>query len=213
MLPRAVAARVAYVPGIAFYADGNGADTCGCPTASRRRTASGRACAGWPACSPRSWNCWRRSARSSRGLGSGAAERTGPSRSCWPAGCRWSATSRCAGERVLTRCAGSGSRPTCSTPMPHCSRLSPRLARRGVHRACTAAGRGRCPARGAGPDGGRLRGSSAAACRLAFDKPTAKSLIAAAGMPTPPWVALPHATFRDLGANVLELVVAGSGCR
>ena len=36
MLPRAVTARVAYVPGTAFFADGFGAGACGCPTATRR---------------------------------------------------------------------------------------------------------------------------------------------------------------------------------
>jgi D-alanine-D-alanine ligase len=43
-------------------------------------------------------------------------------------------------------------------------------------------------------------GTSAHACRLAFDKPTAKSLVRGAGLTTPPWLALPHATFRELGA-------------
>ena len=42
MLPRAVTARVAYVPGTAFYADGRAAPTCGCPTATRRRSASAK---------------------------------------------------------------------------------------------------------------------------------------------------------------------------
>ena len=46
-------------------------------------------------------------------------------------------------------------------------------------------------------------GSSAHACRLAFDKPTAKSLLAGAGMQTPAWLALPHSTFRELGASVV----------
>ncbi len=46
-------------------------------------------------------------------------------------------------------------------------------------------------------------GSSAHACRLAFDKPTAKSLLAGAGVQTPPWLALPHSTFRELGASVV----------
>ncbi len=51
-------------------------------------------------------------------------------------------------------------------------------------------------------------GSSAHACRLAFDKPTAKSLVASAGLLTPPWLALPHATFRELGASaVIALLV------
>jgi D-alanine-D-alanine ligase len=51
-------------------------------------------------------------------------------------------------------------------------------------------------------------GADAAACRLAFDKPTAKSVMAAAGVATPPSIALPHATFRELGAAaVLERIV------
>ncbi len=41
MLPRAVTARVAYVPGNAFYADGLGSPgSCGCPIASRPRNGS-----------------------------------------------------------------------------------------------------------------------------------------------------------------------------
>ena len=41
MLPRAVTARVAYVPGTAFYADGHGVTpACGCRTATRPRSGS-----------------------------------------------------------------------------------------------------------------------------------------------------------------------------
>lgn len=51
-------------------------------------------------------------------------------------------------------------------------------------------------------------GTSAAACRRAWDKPTAKAEFARAGLHTPDWVALPHATFRELGArSVLEAMV------
>jgi D-alanine-D-alanine ligase len=46
-------------------------------------------------------------------------------------------------------------------------------------------------------------GSDAAACRLAWDKPTAKAVVQAAGLSTPHWVALPHSTFRELGATVV----------
>jgi D-alanine-D-alanine ligase len=46
-------------------------------------------------------------------------------------------------------------------------------------------------------------GADAAACRMAWDKPTAKALVQAAGLPTPDWVALPHSTFRELGAAVV----------
>ena len=44
-------------------------------------------------------------------------------------------------------------------------------------------------------------GSGAAACRLAFDKPVAKTLLTNAGVNTPAAVALPHSTFRELGAS------------
>jgi len=55
-------------------------------------------------------------------------------------------------------------------------------------------------------------GSPAAACRLAWDKPAAKSVVRSAGVGTPDWVALPHSTFRELGAGaVLDLIVARLG--
>lgn len=51
-------------------------------------------------------------------------------------------------------------------------------------------------------------GSGSRACRRAWDKPTAKGELARAGYVTPDWVALPHATFRDLGAQaVLDALV------
>jgi D-alanine-D-alanine ligase len=51
-------------------------------------------------------------------------------------------------------------------------------------------------------------GSSAAASRLAFDKPIAKRLVEDAGMSTPACVAMPQSTFRELGAaGVLDAVV------
>lgn len=53
-------------------------------------------------------------------------------------------------------------------------------------------------------------GATAAAARLAWDKPTAKSLVAAAGVSTPMSLALSRDTFRDLGAaNVLKRISAG----
>jgi len=55
-------------------------------------------------------------------------------------------------------------------------------------------------------------GTDAAACRQAFDKPTAKARLAGAGLATPDWVALPHSIFRELGAqSVLEALVARLG--
>jgi D-alanine-D-alanine ligase len=51
-------------------------------------------------------------------------------------------------------------------------------------------------------------GSTPAACRQAWDKPVAKSVALAAGLATPDSVALPHGTFRELGAQgVLAAIV------
>jgi D-alanine-D-alanine ligase len=55
-------------------------------------------------------------------------------------------------------------------------------------------------------------GSSAAASRLAFDKPIAKRLVETAGASTPACVAMPQSTFRELGATgVLDAVVGSLG--
>ncbi len=55
-------------------------------------------------------------------------------------------------------------------------------------------------------------GSLPAACRMAFDKPAAKVLAAAAGLRTPASVTLPRETFHDLGAaTVIDLVIGRMG--
>jgi D-alanine-D-alanine ligase len=55
-------------------------------------------------------------------------------------------------------------------------------------------------------------GTSPAASRLAFDKPSAKEIVRRAGLATPDWVAVPHSTFRELGASgVLGAIVAKLG--
>jgi D-alanine-D-alanine ligase len=55
-------------------------------------------------------------------------------------------------------------------------------------------------------------GSRPSACRAAFDKPIAKAVLRRAGVHTPPGVALPHETFRELGAAmVMEAIVASVG--
>jgi D-alanine-D-alanine ligase len=55
-------------------------------------------------------------------------------------------------------------------------------------------------------------GSEPGACRRAFDKPVASSIVAGAGVAVPEAIALPHATFRELGAGaVLDSVVARLG--
>ena len=54
----------------------------------------------------------------------------------------------------------------------------------------------------------RYVGSTPDACRVSFDKPVAKSLMASAGVQVPVGVALPHATFRELGAeSVIKAVL------
>lgn len=55
-------------------------------------------------------------------------------------------------------------------------------------------------------------GTSAHACRRAWDKPIAKAELLEAGHPTPEWVVLPHSTFRELGAQaVLDAMVSRIG--
>ena len=55
-------------------------------------------------------------------------------------------------------------------------------------------------------------GARPAACRAAFDKPVAKETVARQGVHTPRGVALPHETFRELGAAaVMDAMVAAIG--
>jgi D-alanine-D-alanine ligase len=55
-------------------------------------------------------------------------------------------------------------------------------------------------------------GSTPSACRIAWDKPTAKTLARRAGLVTPASVVLPHAAFRELGAAaVLDRLVGHLG--
>jgi D-alanine-D-alanine ligase len=55
-------------------------------------------------------------------------------------------------------------------------------------------------------------GSVASACRGAFDKPTAKALVAAVGIATPESVTLPREIFHDLGATaVIDRIIARLG--
>jgi D-alanine-D-alanine ligase len=55
-------------------------------------------------------------------------------------------------------------------------------------------------------------GWDARAARLAWDKPSAKSMLREAGIPTPDWVALPHDRFSELGAvAVLDRIVSRLG--
>jgi D-alanine-D-alanine ligase len=53
-------------------------------------------------------------------------------------------------------------------------------------------------------------GSTPEVCRLAFDKPIAKEIVAAAGVRTPQSIVLPQESFRELGAGaVLALILEG----
>ncbi|QKW16914.1 D-alanine--D-alanine ligase [Verrucosispora sp. NA02020] len=55
-------------------------------------------------------------------------------------------------------------------------------------------------------------GCDARASRLAWDKPSAKTVLREAGIATPDWVALPHDRFSELGAvAVLDRIVARLG--
>ena len=55
-------------------------------------------------------------------------------------------------------------------------------------------------------------GCDARASRLAWDKPSAKSMLREADIPTPDWVALPHDRFSELGASaVLDRIAAHLG--
>jgi D-alanine-D-alanine ligase len=55
-------------------------------------------------------------------------------------------------------------------------------------------------------------GATPDACRMAWDKPTAKALAVRAGLSTPDSVVLPHAAFRELGAGaVLDRLVGHLG--
>lgn len=51
-------------------------------------------------------------------------------------------------------------------------------------------------------------GSTAAACRVAFDKSIATTVVAEVGIATPTQIALPHETFRELGAQALMAALA-----
>lgn len=55
-------------------------------------------------------------------------------------------------------------------------------------------------------------GTPSRACRRSWDKPGVKAELVRAGLSTPEWVALPHSTFRELGARgVLDAIVARLG--
>ena len=145
MLPRAVTARVAYVPGTAFFADGFGAGSMRLSFCYPTPSGSARASGAWPASSRRRWSCARRSAPPSPPLcpaaGTTAPERTSHDRSSHrragrrpvprarrlaAVGARTAEALRSAGLDVAERDVDSGplaallaDPPTCVVPMLH----------------------------------------------------------------------------------------------
>ncbi len=83
MLPRAVTARVAYVPGTAFFADGFGSSRCGSRSATPPPSGSVKAYDASPASSRRRWSCRAPSAS------------TTPPRSVWAPGRTTPPRTRC----------------------------------------------------------------------------------------------------------------------
>ena len=122
---------------------------------------------------------------------------------CWPAGSRTSATSRCGpAAGCSTRCAGPASTPTVrdadSGLLAALEADPPDAVVIALHGAIGEDG----SLRGVLDLGGvPYVGSGAHASRVAWDKPSAKAVLREAGIPTPDWVALPHETFRELGAQ------------
>ena len=205
MLPRAVTARVAYVPGTAFFADGFGAQSMRLsycyPTPERIREGVRRLVGVIEE---------ELELRETFGAGRRATARTsarsrydgpddGPDVSarderdrtawwCWPAACPTSATSRCApGAGSPRRCASTAPRSTCATSTRDLLRLlRERPARLRACRCCTAspARTARC-ARCSSCSDLPYVGARPAACRSAFDKPVAKEVVARHGIRTP----------------------------
>ena len=122
--------------------------------------------------------------------------------SSWPAGSATSATCRCArAAGSPRRCAAPGSRSPSATSTPACS---PSL--RADRPSCVVP-----MLHGETGEDGAIRemlelmsipyvGATPSASRAAFDKPVAKTVVTRAGLHTPESVCLPHETFRELGA-------------
>ena len=227
MVPRALGARVAYVPGTGFYADGEGRGNMRLNFSFAHRTGSARASAGSPA-----W--WSRSSSLRAVFGEGAvggargfdappdwtdrrgrAGMTGARRAMVLAGglSYEREVSLKSGRRVLDalRTAGVEAeiRDADLTLLPTLAVDPPDAIVIALH--------------GAAGEDGSLRGvldlcevpyvgADARAARLAWDKPSAKAVLRERGIPTPDWVALPHERFSELGAvAVLDRIVARLG--
>ena len=226
MLPRAVSSRVAYVPGTGFYADGGGTSHLRLsycfparPDQGRRATARVRD---------------RGGDRSVRYVRSHAPAR--------PDGARNSRSRRSvSGGFAVTELdhvvvLAGGLSPERDVSLRSGRRVRDALEEAGVDARIADADASLIPALLADPptavfpaihgsygEDGAIReilaligvpyvGSVASACRSAFDKPTAKALVAAAGIATPESVTLPREIFHDLGATaVIDRIIARLG--
>ncbi len=246
MLPRAIAARVAYVPGTGFYADGTGhgymrlnfsfplagTDPGGGAAPRRRdgagaRDASGLRRRAGPGRPPRTGRRGRarsrlgmirpmgttsaESLRADSAVGHDSSGQRRDLRSVVLAGglSYERDVSLRSGRRVLDalRAAGIDAelRDVDVTLLPALAADPPDAVVIALH--------------GATGEDGSLRGvldlcgvpyvgCDARASRRAWDKPSAKTVLREAGIPTPDWVALPHDRFSELGAvAVLDRIV------
>ena len=243
MLPRAIAERVAYVPGTGFYADGTGG-------------AHLRLCYSFPPPERIREGVRRLAAvieqelalRSAFGVSAGASGpaavtwtrrpavrgRHGPptlpvrrrhdhgyglestNRACWCSRVACPTSGTCPSGPAggsSTRCAPPASTPRSATSTRH---FCPSLAADPPDAVVIAL-------HGAAGEDGSLQaildlcgvpyvGGDAQAARLAWDKPTAKSVLREAGIATPDWVALPQERFTELGAGaVLDRMLSRFG--
>ncbi|PJJ65305.1 D-alanine--D-alanine ligase family protein [Compostimonas suwonensis] len=117
------------------------------------------------------------------------------------------------GRRVASTLTGAGHRVVVRDPdaslLPDIARSRPDVIWPALHGASGEDGALRALLDG---EGIPYVGSRADSARLAWFKPTAKSLVSRAGFATPDSITLPKDTFRELGANsVLERVLSSFG--
>src|SRR4051794_16818054 len=202
------------------------AASCVSRTATRRRSGSPRGCAGWPGCWRPRWTSSTPSA-AARGSGrrSGARRhrrRTPPDPSAW----RATGHNAPVTDRTVAVLAGGLSHER-EVSLRSGRRLAAALRETGtsvrewdVDATLVERLRSEPPdavaiaLHGGEGENGSVQavlellgvpfvGTPAPACRRAWDKPTAKAELARAGLDTPDWVALPHTTFRALGAQAV----------
>ena len=229
MMPRAIAARVAYVPGTGFYADGTGTSNMrlnfSYATPERIREGVRRLCRrdGAGAGDARRLRCGFRAAPPPT-PGRGRCRRSRPRLGM--------ITGMGTGDEVRVMVLAGGLSYERDVSLRSGRRVLDALKSQGVTAEMHDADVSLLPAlqedppdavvialHGATGEDGSLRGvldlcgipyvgCDARASRLAWDKPSAKSMLREAGIPTPDWVALPHDRFSELGAvAVLDRIV------